>query len=105
VKTLVLGVRTYDFTGRDGGRVSGAQVAYVDPEEESNHGLSVILSHVSLDGAKMFAALPGLYDLEFDLRPGSKLKAEIKLKRATLIRSVDIASLCAHNGKVAEVGA
>lgn len=91
--SLVLNVRKYDFVGRDGHAVKGAQVAYADLTETDGHGVPILLSTVTHEVADQFAELPGIYRLSFSMKVGNRNKAEATLVGGDFVRAVPLQEL------------
>lgn len=98
-KALVLSVRRYDFTDeKDGRQLTGVTVEYLDPESEltspgDRRGLPVFTVGGSVDLDKEFSAVPGVYDLDFRMKPGLKGRPTLQLSGAHLVQGVKCAEI------------
>jgi hypothetical protein len=96
-KHLVLSVKPYNFENKQGERIRGARVAYINGkpsvrENEFGHPpMLVSVSEMNLVG--QLAEVPGVYDLEFEQVTGKNNKPEIILTGASFIKSVNISEL------------
>lgn len=87
-RILLLGVRRYDFKGKDGGHVEGVQVNYITDdvvEEPNQRGCSSFQVTAPLSVWPDLARVPGFYDVEFRQRPGLKGKPTLQLAAATFV--------------------
>lgn len=92
---LVLHVRPYDFTGRDGQRRQGATISYLDLDASpapGERGLAPMQVSVPLELVKSFPQAPALYSLGFAQRRGRDGKPELHISSATLERGLDLAT-------------
>lgn len=96
-KHLVLSVKPYDFENRQGDRIRGAKVAYINHKpsvRENEFGFPPLLVNVSDKSiVEQLKDAPGVYDLEFEQVTGKNNKPEIILTEASLIKPVDFVGL------------
>jgi hypothetical protein len=93
VNYLVLHVRPYDFTGKDGKQRQGATVTYLDldaPPASGERGLAPMQVSVPLELAKSFPQAPALYSLGFAQRRGRDGKPELHISSAKLEGGIDL---------------
>jgi hypothetical protein len=93
VNYLVLHVRPYDFTGKDGKRHQGATVTYLDlnaPPAPGELGVGPIQLSVPLELVKSFPQAPALYSLGFSQRRGRDGKPELRISSAKLEGGMDL---------------
>jgi hypothetical protein len=91
---LVLEVRPYDFSDeKTGRRVVGTRVTYLDPTSPASHpavGFPPMTISADAAIAETFAAVPGLYELDFRQRAGQKGRPVLSLAGARLVRAVTL---------------
>lgn len=92
-KHLILSVKPYDFLNKDGERVSGAKVSYVNKKpssRESENGHPPLIVSVNSEIASKFTDVPGIYDMEFEQVTGKNNKPEIFLSDVELIQPIEL---------------
>lgn len=96
-KHFVLSVKPYDFENRQGERIRGAKVAYINSRpsvRENEFGFPPMLVNVSAKSVvEQLKDAPGIYDLEFEQVTGKNNKPEIVLVEANFVKSVDVAGI------------
>lgn len=94
---LILSVKPYDFENKDGERVQGAKIAYINKkpstrENEAGHPpMLVNTSNTNL--LECINVVPGIYELEFEQVTGKNNKPEILLSEAECCSPVDLLQL------------
>ncbi len=91
---LVLHVRHYNFEGRDGRRVTGSAVTYLDleaPPSEDEIGAAPLQLSADASISKQFTAAPAFYDLAFKQRRGRDGKPQLMLAGARLVAQANLA--------------
>lgn len=95
-KHLVLSVKPYDFLNKDGERISGAKVAYINKKPSSREteiGHPPMIVSVNAEMASKLVEVPGVYDLEFEQVTGKNNKPEIVLADLELLQPVELNNL------------
>lgn len=103
-RVLVLSANKYKFTEDETGReIEGLSVYYVPDEvPASDHirrGLSVLkMSTSRLELWEAAAVLPGVYELDIQMRPGKNLRPTPTLTGLRYVKSANIAGLIQDDG-------
>lgn len=96
MKALVLCVRKYAFRDDEGREVRGVTVDYIEPSSPGSgdrRGLPVFNMTADEDCDSAFSKLPGVYDLDIQMRPGKANRPTLRLVGAHFVKDVDIAKL------------
>ena len=91
-KHLVLSVKSYSFTNKDGQRITGAKVAYVNKKasvRQNELGHPPMIVNVSDDVEVLFSDVPGIYDMTFEQVTGKDNKPEIVLTDVCIVKPID----------------
>lgn len=90
-KHIVTGIRPYDFVDDKGRPVSGIKVYYFDsePEVQGARGYFPLNLSVPADQAANFAAVPGVYDLEFKQKADAKGRPVLTLRSVQFVEPVE----------------
>lgn len=92
MEVLLLSLKTYDFTNDKNERVQGAKISYVMTEKVQEDGLCgfpPIQTSINNETYKKISAVPGLYDFQFEMKPGKNNKAEMFLKDVNFVQEID----------------
>lgn len=92
-KHLILSVKPYDFLNKDGERISGAKVAYINKKPSSREteiGHPPMIVSINSEMAAKLTEVPGIYDMEFEQVTGKNNKPEIVLSDLELLQSVEL---------------
>lgn len=90
---MVLATKRYNFRDNDtGNMISGCKITYCDEPtyEDDSKGMQPMTITAPLDSYKDFTHVPGLYDIEFTLKPGAKGQAQLVYKTAKFVKKVDL---------------
>jgi len=90
---LVLGYKSYDFDNKEGERIAGNNVYYLDlmmADYDANVKGSIPLNTSCTPLVKeQLKVLPGFYKLDFRQKPGAKGKATLVLANAEFMGGVN----------------
>jgi hypothetical protein len=92
---LVISVKKFDFVSVKGERVQGMQVFYLDDFQSENgnqKGKEIVKISGPLAVFEDFSHVPGMYHLNFSMRPGSGGKVTVRVQSAKFISAVDFVS-------------
>lgn len=94
-KHIVTGIKPYDFTDDKGRHVAGIKVYYFDaePEEAGARGYFPLNLSVPAEQAVNFAAVPGVYDLDFKQKADAKGRPMLTLRSVQFIEPVEFPAL------------
>lgn len=93
---LVISVKKFDFVGSKGDRVQGMQVFYLDDfqnESGNTKGKEIIKISGPVETFHDFSQVPGMYHLNFAMRPGSGGKVTVRVQSAKFISAVDFSGV------------
>ncbi|WP_417202849.1 hypothetical protein [Acetoanaerobium sticklandii] len=97
MKVLVLGVRFYDFVGKEGKKIEFAKVHYVSPDVEDRNTVGLVVSelNVSLETAKKFNLdkfdnVPAFYEFTFETILDYKGLPKAQLTECKLLQNFDV---------------
>jgi hypothetical protein len=92
---LVISVKKFDFVSVKGERVQGMQVFYLDDFQSENgnqKGKEIVKISGPAEVFHDFSHVPGMYRLNFSMRPGSGGKVTVRVQSAQFISAVDFVS-------------
>ena len=96
-KHLVLSVKPYDFENKQGNRVLGAKVTYINKKPSSRDkelGFPPLIVNVSdIDILNKIVEVPGVYNMDFEQVTGKNNKPEILLSDVEFISPVELEQL------------
>lgn len=93
-KHLVLSVKHYDFENKQGERIKGAKISYINKKptkKEGEVGFAPLM--VSINNKELLESLkevPAVYELDFEQITGKNNKPELMLTDIDLIAPVDL---------------
>lgn len=89
---LVIGVSKYNFKNTEGQQISGVKVNYLDEKETSENakGYMPIKITAKEELYPFFKVVPGLYDLDFNMKPDGKGKPQLVLKSVEFKKEVSL---------------
>ncbi len=93
---LILAASRYDFKNDQGEAVSGVKVWYVDAEPEvtdNRAGCAPMKANLPLRDWADFGKLPGIYDMDFRMRPGADNKPTLACTGVRYVGAVDFREL------------
>lgn len=95
-KHLVLSVKSYDFENKNGERITGAKVSYVNKkastrDQEYGHP-PMIVSVSNVELVQQFREIPGIYEMDFEQVTGKNNKPEIILSDVELVEPMALSS-------------
>jgi hypothetical protein len=92
---LVISVKKFDFVSVKGERVQGMQVFYLDDFQSQNgnqKGKEIVKISGPAEVFNDFSHVPGMYRLNFSMRPGSGGKVTVRVQSAQFMSAVDFVS-------------
>lgn len=95
-KVLITGIKTYSFTKENGEVLSGAKVSYLGSKPsnlDNENGFIPMQVNVSLDILNNIGKVPGIYDLDFEMKSGKNNKPELMICGFDFIKDFDISSI------------
>ncbi|KOA74566.1 hypothetical protein ADU78_10385 [Clostridium botulinum] len=94
-KHLVLSLKPYDFTNKEGQRILGVKVAYINKKPNKDaKGFTPFIVNVSDEELfSKFIEVPAIYEMDFEQVTGKNNKPEIVLTDVDFIAPVDIAEI------------
>lgn len=92
---LVLATKRYNFKNNEGENVRGIKVTYCDEPvyDKDTKGFSPMTITVPIEFWPMFEHVPGLYDIDFRLKPDQKGKAQLVFSDASFVAPIEIPHL------------
>lgn|SRR3712207_4544978 len=94
-KHLVLSAKVYDFKNKEGQRVCGAKIAYLNkrPNRDAKGFTPFIVNITEKDLFDKFIEIPGIYDMDFEQVTGKNNKPELILSDVDFIAPIDISEI------------
>lgn len=92
MECVVQSLKAYDFKNDSGERVQGAKLSYFSLSPVAQEGLEgnpPLQATVDTNIVTNLVKVPGLYNFDFDMKPGRNNKPELVLSKATFISEVD----------------
>lgn len=93
MKYLVLHVRPYSFESKEGRRIEGATVTYLDPDtpiDQGEVGLPPLQITVPLEIARQLPQAPGYYQMKFAQRRGKQNRPVLSVVGARHLGPVNL---------------
>lgn len=92
---LILAVKRYKFAQETGEVIQGVTVTYADEPtyDDNTKGFVPMKVTAPLESWIDFTKVPGLYDMDFSLKPDAKGKAQLVYKSAVFKKEVVIPQL------------
>lgn len=91
-KVLVTGIKTYNFTNKETGQVvQGMKVSFLNGQPttaQSEVGYLPMQSSLSLECAKDFKEIPGIYEANYELVAGKGNKATLAITGFEFVKAV-----------------
>lgn len=83
----VLAIKPYDFTDKEGRKIKGCNLFYLDQPETSSGAKGYLPIKVGLpyEMLERFTIVPGVYKFDFGFRPDSKGKPIMVIKWAEFV--------------------
>lgn len=97
MKVLVLSAKNYDFKNSVGESIKGLKLSYITEEEmqdKDNFGFPVMQQSISNSSVEeMGIKEVGLYDLDFNFKPGKNNVPVVQISQVKFIKKIDISNL------------
>lgn len=94
MKCLVLSAKPYSFESKDGRKIEGCKVSYINKKPKEHGHDPLIVNINNSDSIELIKGnVPGLFDLEFEQVVGKNNKPEIVLSDLEPISPIDLTSL------------
>jgi len=99
MRVLVLAVSRYDFVSeKDGKRITGGKVTYITDRsvlDENRRGCEPMTVSVPGEVVSRCQSVPGVYEAEFEQRPGKDNKPQLVCSDLQCLQGLDVGRLIA----------
>lgn len=104
MQTIVLGLREYDFVSDSGERVSGVAIHYIADavDEDGTRGYLPMKETITKGLSEEIREVPGLYEFEYEMRPGRNSRPSPLLRRVRYVGPVKLDASATGGAKKAE---
>lgn len=101
MKVFILSAKDYNFKNTDGELVRGLKLSYItqdESQENDNFGFPVMQQSISNSCIQeMGIKEVGLYDLDFNFKPGKNNVPVVQISQVKFIKKIDVNSLFSVN--------
>lgn len=92
-KHIVTGIRPFNFANKDGEKVEGVTVYYLDTHNENSDyvkGYTVLKLNFMGDNLDKFKQLPGVYEMDFRQVADPKGQPVLRLQNLAFVKSFNL---------------